>query len=753
MDLGTRRDILLVVLVATIVGLALRLYFVFTLPFGWDGGIFLYWASLINNGSAPYRDFLIRDPAYIYLLALTSRVVGYNNTALALVSIVPGTATIPLIYKATAEILDKKSGAIASVAYSISPTVIWYNTVFDERTLMLFLSVWALWMLALGLRLQQSKYFLLYGLILGVGTFVYRGIAIYIVMLPLLLGYFFLTRRVEAKRDVRTFFLRSIQSTLGYVISAGTIFLYFSATSSFTWMLSTFGFGGQQESASYYILGQIVPLSFRARIFDVFLREWFYLIAPLGLMIFAVALNVLTAKKQLVKLLAGGLTSVFFIAAVVGLPQDPQASYGAYEPTLFFAASYLVFLVLLPTLSGMLLPSLRARIRNLERLGQTAALTLFWLVATAVFVSLFGVPLLNYYYYFAPIIIILSAPAIGTLLSLARAFMAGTSSSVRGKGVTAIVLLALLTLNAGMTAAMLLTTEMTWRNQSLRGVQDISAYIHANTSPQDEILVGNPNIALFAQRKTMLGITQLQIYGKTGPEPFNPMPYDPFHLFPNVTQIAQYLSTGNVKYIVADNSPPVLYIMSLHPIWMRAFQTNYVLDITIDGSPIYRFDPLWDLSQHVSDVTAYSNSTAYTPGVGVWDDNFGHILIGSARFVVLPNVGGAIGSSQVAFEPPIPAGGSYIRITLPGNEYRNLTTSYALADYAVGKSSGVTYSIHLSYGNETSSTFNSFVTSNNWQRTSIPLSITNQDLTIILSSTSGQSSDYDWLQIVFTLSR
>src|SRR5215469_6156673 len=320
MDLDRRRDVLLAVLIATIIGLALRLYFVFTLPIGWDGGIFLYWASLINSGAAPYRDFLIRDPAYIYVLALTARVVGYNNIALALVSIVPGAATIPLIYKTTEEIFDKKTGVVASIAYSVSPTVIWYNTVFDERTLMLFLSVWALWMLALGLRLEKSRYFVIYGLILGVGTFVYRGIAIYIVAVPLLLGYLFLTRRVQATRDIRTFFVRSFQAILGYSFSAGAIFLYFSATSSFTWMLSTFGFGGQQESASYYILGQIVPLSWRTRIFDVFLREWLYLVAPAGLMILIVVLRLLTARRQLMILLAGCMTSIFFVAAVAGLP-------------------------------------------------------------------------------------------------------------------------------------------------------------------------------------------------------------------------------------------------------------------------------------------------------------------------------------------------------------------------------------------------------------------------------------------------
>src|SRR5437879_13127752 len=122
------RDVLLTLSTLGIVGLVLRFYFSLILPVGWDQGTFLYWASLINSGAIPYSDFFLRDPGYIYLVALSTRYLGSNFFALSLISLVPGTATIPIIYKATKDIFDKWSGLIASLVYTLSPTVIWYTT-------------------------------------------------------------------------------------------------------------------------------------------------------------------------------------------------------------------------------------------------------------------------------------------------------------------------------------------------------------------------------------------------------------------------------------------------------------------------------------------------------------------------------------------------------------------------------------------------------------------------------------------------
>jgi hypothetical protein len=210
------------------------------------------------------------------------------------------------------------------------------------------------------------------------------------------------------------------------------------------------------------------------------------------------------------------------------------------------------------------------------------------------------------------------------------------------------------------------------------------------------------------------------------------------------------MAAGGVKYVVADNSPPTLDIIGLHPLWKSAFTTNFVLETYVDGVAIFRYSPTWDLSQHLDSVSAYSNSTLYQYLNHTWVDDFDHSLISSERYAPLPTVQGYTRNNQVMFHPPFVAGNSYIKISLVANRYGNLTTSFALADAAVGKSNGVTYSIQVTEGSQQVATISNPVTTNRWEQSSILLP-TNIDLTIILKSNSGPSSSYDWLQIAFTL--
>ena len=62
------------------------------------------------------------------------------------------------------------------------------------------------------------------------------------------------------------------------------------------------------------------------------------------------------------------------------------------------------------------------------------------------------------------------------------------------------------------------------------------------------------------------------------------MPYDPFDLFPNVTEIANYMSAGNVKYVVGDY---LVCAMHIHPVWKLAFETNFSQETVIDGTVVY----------------------------------------------------------------------------------------------------------------------------------------------------------------------
>src|SRR6266567_1677501 len=701
MKISTGSSIHLVVIVSMILGLILRLLLVVTLPTTWDGGTFLYWANLLDNGQIPYRNFFIRDPVYIYLIAISIRTFGISIPALSIVSVVPSILTVPLMYRISREIFDRLTGLVSALIFSFSPTVVWYSTVFDERSLPLFL---ALITHRGGFSLRDASKRLALGTILSWGSF---------------------------------------------LVAFSSIFLLFSNTSSFEWMVSNFGFGGQAESAGSFITSQ-TSISFKDRIFYVAVREWLYLFVPALVFPVVILFRKLSNRVNL----ALGITMVgsaaFLVATLAWRTADPQSSFGAYDPSIPYLYAFLAFLVVLP---GTAAVAYRRMFRPISYNGSIPigwTLLIFWFISTAVLVALFGHPLVNYYYYFAPSLTLLASPVISQAIRQISSSTNGTLSRIMRVRIP-ILFLTVLVANAGMTAAMLYVTPMSWRHQSLSSIYDIASYVQAKTNPQDEILVGNPAIALLAQRKTALGITQLQLYAFAGPEPFVPVANDPFHLFPNVTEISQFMASGGVKYVVADQSPPTLYIIGLHPLWKATFLTNFVLETTIDGAAIYRYNPTWDLSQHLDSVSAFNNSTVYSYTNQAFVDGFGHLLI-SSSYDSLQTVGGKILSDQVLFHPPYVSGNSYIEISLPRNKYTNLTTSFALADGAVGKSNGVTYSVQAREGTQQLFLFNRLVTMNSWQQFSTLLP-TGPDLTIVLTSNSGASSSYDWLQITLTLQR
>src|SRR5437016_1582909 len=202
------------VIFSMILGFMLRLLFALTLPVGWDGGIFLYWANLINSGAVPYRDFFIRDPVYIYLVAVSVHALGTSYLAISLISIVPSVLTIPVLYKIAREVFDYFSGLTSALIFSFAPTIIWYSTVFDERSLMLFVSVLAMWALVKGLKSNNVGFLALFGFIIGLGTFAYRGIAIYMVTLPLLLAFLLHKSRLTRTHTLKKLFY---QSTISWV--------------------------------------------------------------------------------------------------------------------------------------------------------------------------------------------------------------------------------------------------------------------------------------------------------------------------------------------------------------------------------------------------------------------------------------------------------------------------------------------------------------------------------------------------------
>ncbi|GAG78284.1 unnamed protein product, partial [marine sediment metagenome] len=95
-----------------------------------------------------------------------------------------------------------------------------------------------------------------------------------------------------------------------------------------------------------------------------------------------------------------------------------------------------------------------------------------------------------------------------------------------------------------------------------------------------------------------------------------------------------------------------------------------------------------------------------------------------------------------------------VTFDIANNPYTSLTTAYALADDAIGKSNGVEYYIYVSTdgGKKYNNLMQVDVTQNIWERSTIDLSTyVNQDLKFKIISSSRGNTEYDWLQVTIDL--
>ncbi|MFX0202884.1 MAG: glycosyltransferase family 39 protein [Candidatus Hodarchaeota archaeon] len=594
-----RKRHLLLLFAIGVTGLIVRLYFGVKLPGVWDTGHFLYWGKLVLEGGIPFRDFFARDILYIYLLASSMIIFGYDFLAAIMISVISSFLTIFVIYQITSKIYNIKTGLTASAIYAFAPTVIFYDTISDMRPLMLLCASMAILILTQAIKTQDYKFFMLFGVLMGFSVFLYRGLGIYILTAPLILMFI----NMQSEKEVFGAFRKTMRQELyvltGTFLSALPVYCYYSFVTNFDWIWSIWGFGGQFESATWFIIGEIAPIQHKIRIFHVAVREWLYMMIPVAVFLGIMIENKFKSRKYLKHLTIYALGIFLLVILISGEYFQPKTSFGSYESPAIFKTSFLGIIALAIILLAVIFPRIQNNFNNalVPKLGNS--LVMWWFVSTSILIALYGVPLVNYYYYLSPPLTIITAIIIRATLSRSP-FCTPTSKIGKEKNVVKklmpIFFIAFLISSATITVGMMASSDINWRNQHTSTIHKIANYIEQHTSESDEILVGNPAIALISDRKIAFNILLHQMYGKVGPEPFDPLPYDPYNFFPNVHEIAEYMEKGNVKYIVEDGTGLVEHIIPLHPEWNAAFRSWYVLETVIDGRRVYVYKPEYEPS-------------------------------------------------------------------------------------------------------------------------------------------------------------
>lgn len=124
-----------------VLGALLRLLQLDFQPLWWDEGYSVFFATRDFSDMLARTAIDIHPPLYYALLQLWLGLVGKDATALRLLSVVIGSAAIPLVYLTAKRLFDSGVGLVAAFLMAIAPLSIYYSQELRMYGLVLFLGL------------------------------------------------------------------------------------------------------------------------------------------------------------------------------------------------------------------------------------------------------------------------------------------------------------------------------------------------------------------------------------------------------------------------------------------------------------------------------------------------------------------------------------------------------------------------------------------------------------------------------------
>src|SRR5437867_608241 len=224
--------ILLLLLVAAL-GALLRLAMAISQGVNLDEGNYIADANNIVVGLVPFRDFVSREPLFVYSTAAYVKLFGPSLLSVRLQPITFGIVTTLLIAGLTSRISSQKTGILAAMIYSFSPFIISWGSILKLEQMGSMFGVAALLVVSKGLESRKATMFMSSGILLALGTLARRS------ELALAFGIVaFLALKTRSRSvDPRSV----IYLILAYLVTFVLILAPFAIVTSFEWMWSILG--------------------------------------------------------------------------------------------------------------------------------------------------------------------------------------------------------------------------------------------------------------------------------------------------------------------------------------------------------------------------------------------------------------------------------------------------------------------------------------------------------------------------------
>lgn len=160
---------------------------------------------------------VLRTPIYPAFVAGIYAIFGIKPYIVIFFQILLSTCTAYFFYKIVEQLCNQKVANIALLIFAIEPTLILYTTFLYSEILFMFFTILSLWMLLLGLKTQQIKYFILSSIALGLATLT-RPAGQYLILVHILIILIYNSNYIQNIKYATVIFLIYIVSISPWAI-------------------------------------------------------------------------------------------------------------------------------------------------------------------------------------------------------------------------------------------------------------------------------------------------------------------------------------------------------------------------------------------------------------------------------------------------------------------------------------------------------------------------------------------------------
>ncbi len=602
-------------LLILILGFFIRLYYIRSSPSGIDEGNYLYSAKLILEGKIPFKDYLAREPLFFYILAFFSKLFGIDLLISRGIALFSSVGIIYLTYRIGRELYSDVIGLISAFLFAFSPFIIYYGFVGRLESIFMFTVTTSFYFLIIAFRYDKSRYYLLFGLLLGASILLYRMSTIFLLTIPFL---FVIVKRGEFLKQI---FQKALTAYIGITVSLIPILIFFITITNFKWMDMAFGTNKiiiayilfmpilvisfmidkhilRKHSSLVILIGSFFAVSFvyysfsylgvdfsqKARIFYGITRETLYLLVPTFLFLYyyfgATILNNKKLNHKMFTII--GFLIIYFV--FLGISAKPYSNVMDLEKNFEY---FFIILIILFIISIFYLMEIDDNIFEKTNFSNTFLVFIF--ISLLIFSLWYSQWLVWYFLYYTVISCLMSAVVLFKIYNYSKEAQVGIFSVRRVIYPFFIVLILSSAIFSQFTYAKAADPD---RQLKISTVEEVSKYIALNTGYNERIFTAEGIFAVYAERHLVLDIVHPALYYNITPQGIvgvsDPLPYDPYNTLPPVSEITNYLEKNKIKYIVAGPLTNSLFISNKHPNMRNYIRSNYYIEKEIDNISIYR---------------------------------------------------------------------------------------------------------------------------------------------------------------------